>query len=146
MKRFLTAITLLLLTTALSAQEYAGAERMREIDPHGWTLSIIAVGVVFSALLVLFLLYSALGGIFTGRFKRKGQSGSAAPDEETAAAIAMALTCYGGWDDDAVAIAAALHLYLNDVVHDAEPGFITIRHELPSTWGDKSLILRKKVK
>lgn len=126
-----------------SLSEHPGSQRMLETDPHGWTLSLVAVTVVFSALLILFVLYSLSGGIFTGKFKRKPKSGSR-PDEATAAAIAMAIDSYLGGDDTAAAIAAALHLYLSEGgVHDYEPGFIAIRREVPSTWGDKSLTLRK---
>ena len=120
---------------------HQGAARMQAVDPHGWTLSIVAVAVVFSALLILFLLYSFSGAVFTGRLKRKPRT----PDAETAAAIALALSQYtSGSDDEAAAIAAALHLYLSDSVHDAEPGIVTIRREVPSSWGDKTLTLRKK--
>ena len=119
---------------------HEGAARMQQVDPHGWTLSLVAVTVVFSALLILFLLYSLSGGIFTGRFKRKPRT----PDAETAAAIALALSQYTSDDSDAVAIAAALHLYLSDSIHDIEPGIVTIRRDVPSTWGDKTLTLRKK--
>ena len=127
-------------------QAYMGAARMQEIDPHGWTLSIVAVGVVFSALIILFILYSISGGIFTGRFKRKPRRTSA--DEDTAAAIALALQRYRTENDDAaVAIAAALHLYLSESVHDAEPGFITIKPRPADTgWSDKSLTFRKKTR
>ncbi len=40
---------------------HEGAARMQQLDPHGWTLSIIAVAVVFSALIILFILYSFSG-------------------------------------------------------------------------------------
>ncbi|MBO4476090.1 MAG: OadG family protein [Bacteroidales bacterium] len=120
---------------------HQGSARMQEIDPHGWTLSIVAVAVVFGALVILFLLYSLSGAIFTGRFKRGGKR---TPDEPTAAAIALALHEYTSSGDEAAAIAAALHLYLSESVHDIEPGIITIRRDIPSSWGDKSLNLRKK--
>lgn len=126
-------------------QIYQGAERMKEIDPHGLTLSVVAVVVVFSALLILYLLYSLSGGIFTGKFRRKPRTKPA--DADTAAAIALALHLHVSQDcpdDEAAAIAAALHMYLSDGVHDTEPGIITIRRELPSSWGDKSKLFRKK--
>ena len=50
------------------------AQIMKETDPHGWTLSIIAVSVVFSALLILFLIYSLSGNIFTGKYARPAQA------------------------------------------------------------------------
>ena len=134
----------LLQSAASSLAEHPGALRMQETDPHGWTLSLVAVCVVFSALLVLFLLYSLSGGIFTGKFKRKPRvKAGAAPDAPTAAAIALALDRYMGDDGTAAAIAAALHFYLSESIHDPEPGFITIRRDAPSSWGDKSLTLRK---
>ena len=114
--------------------------KMLETDPHGWTLSLVAVCVVFSALIILFLLYSLSGSIFTGKFKRKPKGD---PDAPTAAAIALALSRYMSDEDEIAAIAAALHLYMSDSIHDPEPGFITIRRDAPTTWGDKSLTLRK---
>ena len=121
---------------------HEGSARMQEIDPHGWTLSIIAVCVVFSALIILFILYSLSGAVFTGRFRKK--SGKRTPDAETAAAIALALDDYTSRGDEAAAIAAALHLYMSDSVHDIEPGIVTIRRDITSGWNDKSRNFRKK--
>lgn len=132
---------MMILQAISSLSEHPGAMRMHELDPHGWTLSLVAVLVVFSALLILFLLYSLSGGIFTGRFKRKPKQSK--PQDDTAAAIAMALNLYCSDDDAPAAIATALHLYLSQSVHDTEPGFITIRRDLPSTWNDKAHLFRK---
>ena len=136
-------ILVTLLQAASSLEEHPGAMRMLETDPHGWTLSLVAVCVVFSALLVLFLLYSLSGGIFTGKFKRKPKKD---PDGPVAAAIALALSRYTSQEDDIAAIAAALHLYMSESVHDSEPGIITIRRDAPTSWGNKSLTLRKTPK
>ena len=123
------------------------AQMIKETDPHGWTLSVVSVSVVFSALLILFLLYNLSGGIFTGKFKRAPKhKAPASADGQTAAAIAMALDLYASGDEVPAAIALALHLYLNDGVHDIEPGFITIRPVPRSAWNDKSQSFRKKVK
>ncbi len=110
------------------------------VDP--WALTLIAVSVVFSALIILFVLYSLSGAIFTGMFKRKPKTD---PDAGTAAAIALALDCYTGGGDEPAAIALAIHLYLSESVHDYEPGFITIRQAENSDWRNKSLTFRKKV-
>ena len=48
----------------------AGGDRMMETDPHGWTLTLISVTVVFTALIVLYFIYSFSGGLFSGKFKR----------------------------------------------------------------------------
>lgn len=120
------------------------AQVMKETDPKGWTLSIVSVSVVFCALLILFLIYNLSDNIFSGKYKRKARKG-AVPGEADAAAIALALDRYMS-DDGAVpaAIAAALHLYLSESVHDIEPGIITIRPAPSSEWANKSLTFRKK--
>lgn len=118
------------------------AEKIKETDPHGWTLTVTSVTVVFSALLILFMIYSLLGKFFTGGFKikrKKKASGTIEP--EVAAAIAMALEAENSSEAEA-AIAMALHLYLSEEAHDQESFIITIRPHV-SGWNDKSLTTRK---
>ena len=122
----------------------AGGDRMAQIDPHGWTLTLISVSVVFAALIVLYFVYTLSGSIFSGKFKRapkpkKVTKGT--PDAEVAAAIALALDMENGGDVYA-AIATAVHLYLNDTVHDVEPGIITIVRK-ESGWNNKALTFRQ---
>ena len=123
----------------------AGAERMAQTDPHGLTLSLIAVCTVFTALLILYIIYSCIGKASNAdaslrRLRRRRSKGST-PDAETAAAITMALEAESGAETNA-AIAMALHLYLNEQVHDAEPGIITFA---PRTgeWGQPVNNFRK---
>jgi len=117
------------------------AESIKETDPHGWTLTVTCVTVVFSALVILFIIYSLLGKIFTGGFKirRKKPAGSIEP--EVAAAIAMALEAECSSEAEA-AIAMALHMYLSEDAHDQESFVLTIRPHI-SGWNDKSLTTRK---
>lgn len=122
----------------------AGGDRMMETDPHGWTLTLISVTVVFTALIVLYFIYSFSGGLFSGKFKRAPKPKKAVkgtPDAEVAAAIALALDmeCSG---DEYAAIATAVHLYLNDAIHDVEPGIVTIVRK-ESAWNNKELNFRK---
>ena len=122
----------------------AGGDRMAQTDPHGWTLTLISVSVVFAALIVLYFVYSLSGSIFSGKFKRAPKPKKAAkgtPDAEVAAAIALALDMENGGDVYA-AIATAVHLYLNDAVHDVEPGIITITRT-QTGWNNKALNFRK---
>ena len=123
----------------------AGGDRMAQTDPHGWTLTLISVSVVFAALIVLYFVYTLSGSIFSGKFKRAPKPRKAAkgtPDEEVAAAIALALDMENSGDVYA-AIATAVHLYLNDTVHDVEPGIVTIVRK-ESGWNNKSLNFRKQ--
>ncbi len=114
-----------------------GADKMAHTDPHGWTLSLISVSVVFCALVILYGVYSLIGKI---NMKAEGKSGG-----ETVESAGKAVPDSGkAEDDDAgkAAIALALHLYLSETVHDAEPGIVTIRR-VRSAWNDNSLNFRK---
>lgn len=117
----------------------AGAERVAQTDPHGWTLTVISVSVVFLALIVLCGIYSLSGAMFSGKFKRASKAKT--PDAETAAAIALALS-QEGKDDTVAAIALALELQLGTGAHDEESGVITMT-ENSSRWADKTLTFRR---
>ena len=121
----------------------AGGDRMAVTDPHGWTLTIISVACVFSALIILYFIYTFSGNLFSGKYKRtpKVKVAKGTVDAEVAAAIALALEAEAGGETEA-AIATALHLYLSDAVHDVEPGVITLRRN-PSAWDNKQLNFRK---
>lgn len=116
---------------------------MLEVDPHGLTLTLVGVGVVFLGLLILYFVYTLSGNFFSGKIKLERKPKA---DEQAAiaAAIALALEAESGSETE-VAIATALHLYLSDAVHDVEPGFITIRRG-SSDWNNKQLNFRKSPK
>ena len=127
-----------------------GAKRMQETDPHGWTLSLIAVTVVFSALVILFFAFSLVGRISMSAEARKAapkaprkprRKAGKEPEGEIAAAIALALEAEAGGEVP-VAIATALAMYLGGGVHDSEPYTITIRRA-PSAWDAPALRFRK---
>lgn len=110
------------------------AQQMAQQDPHGWTLSVVSVSVVFSALAILWLFFWLLFDLPAKR-AAKADKKEAAPDEEVAAAIAMALDMEDSGDDYA-AIAAAVHLYLSTSAHDEESFIITIK-KARSAWKAK---------
>ena len=123
------------------------AQEMAREDPHGWTLTIVSVSVVFAALAILWFFFWLL---FERPARRKALEKAAsggphtvrkAPDAEVAAAIALALDLDRSGEDYA-AIAAAVHLYLNETVHDSEPYTITIRRAA-TAWNDKSSKFRR---
>ena len=101
---------------------------MAATDPHGWTLTLISVSVVFLALIILYFVYSISGGIFSGKFKGKAKPRKSKSKDQDLVAAAIAL---------------ALHLSLNDSVHDVEPGFITISRASGPEWASKQLNFRK---
>ena len=120
-----------------------GAEAVARTDPHGFILSLIAVTVVFSALLILYGIYSLTDAIFTGKFKRADRKGR---DAEIAAAAAMALVMHEGLsgadEETAAAIALALEMSAGGL-HDDEPYILTIDSTNTSAWQSKALTFRK---
>ena len=133
------------------------AESLWVTDPHGFALTIIAVSTVFIGLLILYVIYSFSGNVFSGKYKQAREEkkakaaalkAAAAPkapgkvNDEVAAAIVMALQQNGG-DEVYAAIATALHLHLSDNSHDGGPFVLTIK-PCQSAWGNKMLNLRKQ--
>ena len=136
------------------------AEAMKEKDPHGGILSLVAVSVVFSALAILWFLF----WLFFDRPAKKAAAAKNQPpkpkkekkakkaalaaaqpgevSDEIAAVIALAMDMDQGGDDYA-AIAMAMHLYFSDAVHDAESFVLTMRPKEGSAWNDKKQIFRK---
>ena len=109
-----------------------------EKDPHGSIITLVSIGVVFMALIILYIAYSMIGKIISGHInipsiiskakisttlaKRSKQT------DEVAVAIAMALDKELNGETYA-AISLAMHQYLNDTVHDIESYVITIRRK-----------------
>ena len=109
----------------------AGADKVAVTDPHGWTLTIVSILVVFTALLVLYAVYGLIGEISKKSIRRGKEI-----DAETTAAIAMALQL-ARLENEAEEESSVM-------MHDSEPGFITISKDV-SRWGDRSLTFRKNI-
>ena len=128
----------------------AKAESLWQTDPHGFTLTLIAVSTVFLGLIILYFIYNFSGNIFSGKYKKAPKEkkvkavkkASGKVDDEVAAAISMALQMNGG-DEVYAAIATALHLHLSCNTHDGGP-FVLTMNPCQSAWGNKILNLRKQ--
>ena len=136
------------------------AEAMKEKDPHGGILSLVAVSVVFSALAILWFLFwlffdrpakkkaAAKNQPAKPKKEKKGKKAAVmttadgTPSDEIAAVIALAMDMEQGGDEYA-AIAMAMHLYFSDAVHDAESFVLTMRPKEGTAWNDKKQIFRK---
>lgn len=123
---------------------------MAQRDPHGFIMSLTAVAVVFSSLIILYLCYSLIGRLMSGQtklpdfkalFKRNKSDESQEVTEEIAVAIAMALQEENS-DEVYAAIAMALHSYNSDQIHDTESYVITIRPSV-NRCSDRSDYFRK---
>lgn len=121
-----------------------GSQRMEKEDEHGFVLTLVSVTVVFTALIILWWLFSLLGKVSGGEGKKSKRANAGKPGkmtDETAAAIAMALDQEMNGEVYA-AIAAALHLYAEESVHDKESFVITIQRK-QSSWNSKEQNFRQ---
>lgn len=121
-----------------------GSQRMEKEDEHGFVLTLVSVSVVFTALIILWWLFSLLGNVSGGEGKKSKRANAGKPGkmtDETAAAIAMALDQEMNGEVYA-AIAAALHLYAEESVHDKESFVITIQRK-QSSWNSKEQNFRQ---
>lgn len=119
-------------------------EKLKKEDPYGIGLSIIAMSVVFSCLILIYLMLKVFGAM-SRRAARKEA-------EKSGKIASVASTVDGKKDDDIVlqtgeeiaAITAALHLHFNSM-HDEESEVITIH--MPSAhyspWAQKELVMKK---
>ena len=114
-------------------------DMFKKDDPSGILLTLMSMGVVFSALLMLYILFKLFGKAFTAKDKKKEEEIVDKAVEDTTADAAA-----DGSNDEAIAaICMALYQHLN--AHDEESGIITIdhSHEAHSAWGSKgNLLLR----
>ena len=120
---------------------------MKEQDPHGLVLTLIAVMVVFTALLILSFIFGWIGnankrGKDGPKVKKSKKTTDGKLSPEIAAAISMALSQEFGSEVYA-AIALALDDYLVGGIHDIESMIITIKPTPGSEWADKTQNFRQ---
>ena len=89
---------------------------MLDKDPHGFIITAVSVMVVFSALIILYFAYKLAGKVvshdWSSRSKKPQKVSKKVNDEDTAAAIAM-----------------ALHEHFTKNTHDTESYTITIKRK-----------------
>jgi len=115
--------------------ENENIELFHDKDPHGFLIAVIAMSVVFLALIMLYLCFK-LFGYFSKR--SAGEQATAA----AAAPVAAAAAPQGDADGETMAaICMALYQHLN--AHDSESGVLTLTPRDHTAWGSKSELLRK---
>lgn len=97
----------------------AKPERMKQIDPYGWIMALTAMSVVFTALIILYLLFKCIGIANIKAGKKKAAAATATPVSESKYGEVPAETY--------AAIATALHLYVaENESHDDESFVVTM--------------------
>lgn len=115
-------------------------DRLQEADPNGFVMTITAMLVVFSGLLILFLAYKLVGIVAMRLEGRKENLHSRLHKESTESASTT--------EDPLVAVAISLALTTELEMGGGEaPGRLTIRpRTLPYTpWSDKGQMMRPTV-
>lgn len=122
----------------------SASDRLKEVDPHGFGLTALCMGIVFLCLALLYVFFLVFGW-FADRRSRIAETKPVKPVVKTAKKInkvrhitsnilqeGMELK---GRDKEVyiAVISMALKQYLDDV-HDVESGILTIKTE-HSSWG-----------
>lgn len=116
----------------------SSVEKFRANDPHGFVLTLMAMGIVFSALLLLSICFYFFGKLNEKRATRK-KAAAIAPNAASASAEAVK----GDSGEEIAAIAMALYEHLN--AHDKEDAILTINKvkKAYSPWSSKIYTLRE---
>ena len=122
--------------------EETKSQKMARIDPYGWIMALTAMSVVFTALVILYIIFKQIGNASIKRGRKKTAK-SNAPEAVKAAVAASDEVTTG---ETYAAIAMALHLFReeNDT-HDEESFVVTLNHtdRTYSPWSSKIYSLRQ---
>ena len=137
--------------TPTQANDYEQAKKnnkiaeFKEKDPYGFAMAFMAMGVVFSCLLLLYLFFKFFGKLFhrmdssdaTATTLADASKRKATDDGGAVAAIMAVTEATAGTGDEDLDIALIALALQAELAHDEESGIITIN---PSTspWADKA--------
>lgn len=131
---------MILLQNAIGTGE--AAKKIAEVDPFGLGMAVIAMSVVFLALLVLYLTFKNITRVYSIDLKRKFLVRKGRHKEAETPEIMEDPTGELG-----AAVALALYFYKNEL-HDYENTLLTIKKvaRAYSPWSSKIYGLRKSPK
>ena len=113
-------------------------------DPYGIAMAIIAMGIVFGCLILLFVFFHIFGWVLNRMAKLKRVQGIKQIHEAGEKIVVMAKegaeTKGIEMENYVAAIGLALHEYMGNM-HDIESGVLTIEHHA-SAWENKDHMLR----
>lgn len=129
-------ISAVLLQIATTNSERNAAAAFGEMDPYGIMMTFIAMSVVFTALILLYLTFKYVSKLYSIDVKSRRKKSKTDKKDTIAPEDIPA--------DINVAIAMALHLYMSEL-HDKENTKITIKNMAKSysPWSSKIYGLRQ---
>ncbi len=115
-------------------------------DPYGFMMAVIGMGIVFTALLLLYLIFTNTPRLYTASFKSKLKNLFSLKKQLPVAHVPQPATAPDTTDltgEVNAAIAAAIHLYRSEL-HDHENTVLTIKKvsRTYSPWSSKIYGLR----
>lgn len=144
-KRYLLLLAaMFVMATVAFSQETEASARLKEVDPHGFGLTALCMGIVFLCLALLYVFFLVFGWI-ADRRARIVSTTPVKPVVKTAkklnkvrhmtSNILQEGVEFKGRDKEVyiAVISMALKQYLDDV-HDVESGVLTIK-PVKSSWG-----------
>ncbi len=105
------------------------SDRFMEVDPYGAGMALISISVVFGILIVLAIVFSAVGNFFVWR-EKTAEARAKAKIEKQKAKEAKALEA----EEEQAAIAAVVAMYMLDAHDDAAGQLTIVQNEIPTNW------------
>lgn len=135
--------------TPTLANDYETAKKnnkiaeFKEKDPHGFAMAIMAMGVVFGCLALLYIFFTIFGkvaNLFSEKkfklIKISTKAKASKNNEETVAAIMAVTEATSGTGNENLDVALIALSLQAEMAHDKESGVITIK-PTKSAWADK---------
>ena len=111
-------------------------EKFHQEDPHGFIIALVAMGIVFSTLLMLSILFYLFGKA------NKAANKEEKPAVATPTQLAEPQPLSADANDEAMAaICMALYQHFNS--HDEESGVLTFDRNANTAWSSKSNMMRE---
>ncbi len=138
MKKLMLTLPAVLCTVALAAQDIPRDELFRQRDPSGGMMSIIAMAVVFSALVLIFFVLKGFGLLMIRREEGKKAKAEAAVAAEAPAVNPKRKPALQKMEEEIAAAALALKMFQEEQ-HIKESTVITINRasRVYSPWSSK---------
>ena len=111
-------------------------EKFHQEDPHGFIIALVAMGIVFSTLLMLSILFYLFGK--ANKAANKEEKTAVATPTQLAAPQPVSADAN---DEAMAAICMALYQHFNS--HDEESGVLTFDRNANTAWSSKSNMMRE---
>ncbi len=147
MKKILSIVTTVIVFCAenVVAQGTEKSKLFEQQDPNGFAMAITAMSVVFSALMLLFLVFKCIG-VVMNKEKKPKTTNTENLTEQNPAIVGGGNNTNGAAlnGEEIAAIALALSMY-DDDMHDIESNVVTINKvaRAYSPWSSKIYSLRQ---